>query len=137
MPTRSERGLTTALTATSQSPLPDELEARIPLSVRPPVAPLPYESFDGFAVPIPLGTGRPLWVVLWASWCRPCLVELEKVTAQASELNSAGIEVLFLAVNGVGTDESDPDIGTAVFETNFIITKNGVEEITPIPHLFW
>jgi Xaa-Pro dipeptidase len=32
-----------------------------------------------------------------------------------------------------GNDE----VGTAVFETNFIITSDGVEEITPIPHLFW
>ncbi len=27
--------------------------------------------------------------------------------------------------------------GTAVFETNFIITADGLEEITPVPHLFW
>jgi Xaa-Pro aminopeptidase len=27
-------------------------------------------------------------------------------------------------------------VGTAVFETNYIVTKNGVEEITPVPHLF-
>ena len=30
-----------------------------------------------------------------------------------------------------------PGVGTAVFETNYIITKDGVEEITPVPHLFW
>jgi Xaa-Pro aminopeptidase len=28
-------------------------------------------------------------------------------------------------------------VGTAVFETNYIVTKTGVEEITPVPHLFW
>ena len=28
-------------------------------------------------------------------------------------------------------------VGTAVFETNFIINKDGVEEITKTPHLFW
>ena len=32
---------------------------------------------------------------------------------------------------------TDEEAGTAVFETNFIITANGVEEITPVPHLFW
>ena len=30
-----------------------------------------------------------------------------------------------------------PGVGTAVFETNYIITADGLEEITPIPHLFW
>lgn len=28
-------------------------------------------------------------------------------------------------------------VGTAVFETNYIVTKQGVKEITPVPHLFW
>ncbi|MDH3689074.1 MAG: M24 family metallopeptidase [Gammaproteobacteria bacterium] len=28
-------------------------------------------------------------------------------------------------------------VGTAVFETNYIVTKDGVDEITPVPHLWW
>ncbi len=32
---------------------------------------------------------------------------------------------------------TDEEAGTAVFETNFIITGTGVEEITPVPHVFW
>lgn len=28
-------------------------------------------------------------------------------------------------------------VGTAAFETNYIVTKKGIEEITPVPHLFW
>lgn len=32
---------------------------------------------------------------------------------------------------------TSPGVGTAVFETNYIVTKAGVEEITPVPHLFW
>ncbi len=28
-------------------------------------------------------------------------------------------------------------VGTAVFETNYIIKADGLEEITPVPHLFW
>ena len=29
------------------------------------------------------------------------------------------------------------DVGTATFETNFIVTDSGVDEITTTPHLFW
>ncbi len=29
------------------------------------------------------------------------------------------------------------EAGTATFETNFIVTADGVDEITPTPHLFW
>ena len=32
---------------------------------------------------------------------------------------------------------TDPEPGTAVFETNYIVTAEGIEEITPVPHLFW
>ena len=42
--------------------------------------------------------------------------------------------------NMVGSVEAfftDEEAGTAVFETNYIITKDGVEEITPVPHMFW
>ena len=28
-------------------------------------------------------------------------------------------------------------VGSAAFETNFIITADGLEEITPVPHLWW
>ena len=28
-------------------------------------------------------------------------------------------------------------VGTAVFETNYIVTADGIDEITPVPHLFW
>lgn len=43
-------------------------------------------------------------------------------------------ENMVASVEGFFTGEG---VGTAVFETNYIITGNGVEEITPVPHLFW
>jgi Xaa-Pro dipeptidase len=43
-------------------------------------------------------------------------------------------ENMVASVEGFFTDEK---VGTAVFETNYIVTKDGVEEITPVPHLFW
>jgi Xaa-Pro dipeptidase len=43
-------------------------------------------------------------------------------------------ENMVASVEGFFTDK---EAGTAVFETNYIVTKGGVEEITPVPHLFW
>lgn len=43
-------------------------------------------------------------------------------------------ENMVASVEGFFTSE---EAGTAVFETNFIITKDGVDEITPVPHVFW
>lgn len=43
-------------------------------------------------------------------------------------------ENMVASVEGFFTCE---EAGTAVFETNYIVTKDGVDEITPVPHLFW
>ena len=43
-------------------------------------------------------------------------------------------ENMVASVEGFYTHEG---VGTAVFETNYIITGDGVEEITKVPHLFW
>jgi Xaa-Pro aminopeptidase len=43
-------------------------------------------------------------------------------------------ENMVASVEGFFTHEG---VGTAVFETNYIITADGVEEITTVPHLFW
>ena len=43
-------------------------------------------------------------------------------------------ENMVASVEGFYTHEG---VGTAVFETNYIVTADGVEEITPVPHLFW
>ena len=38
----------------------------------------------------------------WASWCRPCLVDLRELTEHESELRDAGLTVLALNVDGLG-----------------------------------
>lgn len=43
-------------------------------------------------------------------------------------------ENMVASVEGFYTSKT---AGTAVFETNYIITKTGVDEITTTPHLFW
>jgi Xaa-Pro aminopeptidase len=43
-------------------------------------------------------------------------------------------ENMVASVEGFYTHEG---VGTAAFETNYIITADGLEEITPVPHLFW
>lgn len=43
-------------------------------------------------------------------------------------------ENMVASVEGFFTKEG---VGTAVFETNYIVTADGVDEITPVPHLFW
>ncbi len=57
--------------------------------------------------------GRPLLLNLWASWCMPCLKELNEMSTRADELRDAGVQVLALSVDeldpGAATSKNDPD----------------------------
>jgi tetratricopeptide (TPR) repeat protein len=49
--------------------------------------------------------GRPLLITLWASWCRPCLIELSEMTREAESLRRAGLDVLALSVDGLDSSQ--------------------------------
>jgi len=44
----------------------------------------------------PRGTGRATLVLVWASWCPPCLLELAAFEAAREELRAAGLDVIAL-----------------------------------------
>ena len=46
--------------------------------------------------------GRSQLINLWATWCAPCLKELEQFRDQADALRAAGVDVLALNVDGIG-----------------------------------
>ena len=45
--------------------------------------------------------GRPALVVLWASWCQPCIRELRSLREHYPRLREQGLELLALCVDGV------------------------------------
>ena len=70
--------------------------------------PITYKSWDGGEQELTQQIDKPTLVILWASWCQPCLKELKELADVKEKLDDAGVNVIALAVDGIGTDSSDP-----------------------------
>lgn len=66
------------------------------------------QGVDGEAIDL-ANLGKPSLVVLWASWCQPCLKELAALTKAAPQFAKAGLQVVC-----VNIDEKPPRRGPKV-----------------------
>ncbi|MCA9172490.1 MAG: ASPIC/UnbV domain-containing protein, partial [Planctomycetales bacterium] len=48
--------------------------------------------------------GRPTLLVLWASWCTPCLAELSTLAAHQAELQDADLELVAISLDGLDSE---------------------------------
>jgi len=87
-------------------PLPPDRTARIPLATLFPKPSLSLNDYSGR--PVRIGSGKPLLLNLWATWCAPCLSELEEFTSHAQEIRDAGLEVVALSVDSLGEQQGNP-----------------------------
>jgi len=75
--------------------------ARIPLAYRLPMIRVPYQQFDGSTQWARFNKRKPVLLNVWASWCSPCIGELQEFTDRSDDIRAAGIEVLALSVDGL------------------------------------
>lgn len=96
-----------------------------------PAPTLRFKDFDGRAAALPETSG-PVLLNLWASWCRPCVAELEELTRRRAELQDKGVEVVALSVDGLGDDPATgPEDARAMLERlGFPFTGGWIEPAT-------
>ncbi len=79
--------------------------------------PFPYQTWDGTNQTLDHKSGKPTLLILWASWCKPCLQELKQITESQAQLRRAGVNIIALSVDGVGDDLTDPEASRRVLES--------------------
>ena len=107
------REVTTAPRDLALTPEEQTLPARsgtatLRLMVPLEMPPLQYHSSNGERQSIQATAGQqPVLVNLWATWCMPCVKELNEFSELRQDIKKAGLQVLALSVDGLGSDESN------------------------------
>ena len=108
-----------------QLPAPTK-KARILLTSPSTIPNLHHETFERRLLPIKIPKTGALLINLWASWCRPCLVELKEFRESKSKFEAANLEVIALSVDGLGDDNSDAKKAQARWKQMEIPFKGGM-----------
>ena len=102
------RAATIALAASAPTASGSAEPMRIPLVTRLPLVELAPEVFGVVKSSGLSEQPQAVLVNLWASWCPPCAAELRDFSDHREALQSAGVYVIALSVDGLGDDRSDP-----------------------------
>ncbi len=85
------------------------VQSRAVLTSRLPLPPLKMQTYAGRELDASAGAKGPVLLNVWASWCRPCLVELRELSEREDELRTAGLNVYAANVDGLG-DQRGTDL---------------------------
>ena len=91
----------TVLASSVQETLAEDRAARLPMVELLPVPTLNYLSLGGVERTLLPADGSWKLLNLWASWCAPCLQELDQFAERHEEMRAKGIEILALTVDGL------------------------------------
>ncbi len=101
------------------TPPPNSDTSRVVLIAPMPIPTMAYQDRSGESRPIVSEQGRGRVINLWATWCQPCLKELDAWKSHSHELAENGLEVI-----AINVDEPMPDREKQIDDIeNFLKTK--------------
>ncbi len=94
------RDLTEAVSSTA---------TRVYLSYPRPTTSMMFDRFEGDRVSVEAVAEGPLLLTLWASWCGPCIAELQDFSKHWQQIDAAGANVLALNIESLEDERNDVD----------------------------
>ena len=79
-------------------------QSRSFLTARVPLPAFEFHTEDGDETNLSQYQGAPVLVNLWASWCQPCVLELQEMARNEQSLRECGLQVLTLSVEALQPD---------------------------------
>jgi cytochrome c-type biogenesis protein CcmH/NrfG/thiol-disulfide isomerase/thioredoxin len=93
--------------ATVEPPRLDQ-QARIVLAAPLPMPEMVYQDLGGARTTLAEPSEGAMLINLWASWCHPCILELEEFSQHAPDLRNAGVKILALNVDELDKRSQHP-----------------------------
>ena len=81
-------------------------------AARIPVPRLEYE--DERRNLVALEVSKPTLLILWASWCQPCVEELSQIGQKAIELQNQGVRVIALSVDSLDPQNGNVELAESI-----------------------
>ena len=97
--------------------------------------PLPFETWTNKKEIIRPTKGQALLINFWASWCQPCLHELQMLGAAEEQIRSSGLDILALSVDGLNGEPLNADQAANILDTAHFHFRSGRANVQLVDQL--